>query len=129
MGGSDAMKDGSSCASFRRSPTAVSAAFTAAILPARGITGNSGAGYTKLQSIGVGRPLTVEEAEETVCVFQHSVERVVAKLILVMFVPISRPRARITYAPYHPDAFLSLKDDLNSVNVRQTRSLEFLQCH
>ncbi len=38
MGGSEAMKEGSSCASFLRSPTTVSAAFTAAILPARIVT-------------------------------------------------------------------------------------------
>ena len=108
MGGSEAMKDGSSCASFLRRPTTVSAALTAAILPARIVTR---AGRALVGSSGCGSP-TIEKTEEAVGIFQNGVKRVVSQLILVVLVSISRPSSRAAHAQHNPNAFLGLKENL-----------------
>ncbi len=111
MGGSEAMKDGSSCASFLRRPTAVSAALTAAILPARIVTIVTMAGRALVGSSGCGSP-TIEKTEKAVGIFQNGVKRVVSQLILVVLVSISRPSSRAAHAQHNPNAFLGLKENL-----------------
>jgi hypothetical protein len=108
MGGSEAMKDGSSCASFLRSPTTVSAAFTADILPALDVTSVRRALHA---TAGCGKP-TVEQTEEAVSVFQHGMQRVVSQLILVVLVSVARPSSRAANAQHHPNTFLGLKENL-----------------
>jgi hypothetical protein len=135
MGGSEAMKDGSSCASFLRSPVTVSAAFASAILPARIVT-SGGAGRALLGSMPVARGgPTVEKAEEAVNVFEHGVKRVVSQLILVILVSVSRPGSRAAHAQHQPNAFLWLKENLagpcqkwRSIPKTHCVPVSFFQC-